>query len=87
MKVFTDSQLKNMSPELKSRYKNSDVFEYEDLLTKKERKKYAKKYKKESKKYAKDIARHRASSDRALANLLSSRSIVNIINEEMDPDE
>ena len=87
MKVFTDSQLKNMSPELKSRYKNSDIFEYEDLLTKKERKKYAKKYRKESKKYAKDIAKHRASSDRALANLLSSRSIINIISEEMDPDE
>ena len=82
MSIFTDRQLMHMSPDMKVRYRN--VFGGDAMMTKKEFKKYSKKYEKDTKKYQKEVSKHRASADRALANLLSSRSIINVINEEMD---
>ena len=85
MTHFGKKELSRMSDEQKQRYR--DVFGAEALMTKHESKKELKKYKKQTKQYKNDMTRHMSDSNRALASLLSSRSVVNMIAEGMDEDD
>lgn len=82
---FSSKELDRMSDEQKQKYRS--VFGTEALMSKKESKALRKKYRKQTKQYKNDMTKHMSDSNRALASLLSSRSVVNMISEGMDPDE
>lgn len=76
-KPFADEQLAEMSDARKQLLSN--YLGAETVMTPKELKKLKKQRKKELKKYNEDFAKHRSETNRALANILSSQSILNRI--------
>ena len=85
MKAFTSKELEEMSPSRKAYYRN--IFGIDAVMSEKERKKYNKQYKKQTKQYKKKMAKHTADSDRSLASLLSSRSVVNMLQEGFNEND